>query len=300
MSLLEPRYDQSTYTGRLQHFFDITNPLNLFNSQETLEKAKMKVLDYENSSKKGLITEDLWTASKLYKSNFHPDTQELIFAPFRMSSFVLTNFPVILGMMMPNPSVKGIIFWQWLNQSVNVGFNYHNANKSTILTTNEILTAYCAAVATSVGVALSLNALHKTGKLPASLGKFVPFIAVATAGTANLCLMRQKEVQDGITVYKDNKAIGKSQVAAKYAIGQTAFSRVIAAMPSMVIPPIIMGYVHAKPMTTRLVHAGLIGTCMGIGLPLAISLFDQKASIKGSSLEPQFQLFDKLTFNRGL
>ena len=182
MSLLEPRYDQATYMGRLKHFLQITDMSNLLHSTEELYNAKSKVMAYELSVKKDIPTEELWNASTLYKSSFHPDTQDLIFAPFRMASFVPTNFPVVLGMLLPNPSVAGIIFWQWLNQSVNVGFNYHNANKSTLLSNKEIITAYSAAVVTSCGVALSLNKLHRAGKLPGVVNKFVPFIAVATAG----------------------------------------------------------------------------------------------------------------------
>eukprot|EP00835_Amoeboradix_gromovi_P005826 NODE_593_length_6321_cov_0.361299.p2 type:complete len:213 gc:universal NODE_593_length_6321_cov_0.361299:319-957(+) len=188
-SLLEPRYDQSTYSGRLKHFLEITDISNLFYSKEKLQEAKMKVLEYEHMDsehKKEPVSDEMWHYSTLFKSSFHPDTKELIFAPFRMASFVPTNFPVVLGMLLPNPSIGAIVFWQWLNQSVNVGFNYHNANKSTVLTNTEIMTAYAAAVATSCGVALGLNRLHKVGWLPNVLNKFVPFIAVAMAGIYSL------------------------------------------------------------------------------------------------------------------
>ncbi|KAJ8977015.1 hypothetical protein NQ317_018739 [Molorchus minor] len=42
----EPRYDQETYFGRAAHFFQITNPLNLFVSNKTLEDAKCIVTRY--------------------------------------------------------------------------------------------------------------------------------------------------------------------------------------------------------------------------------------------------------------
>ena len=112
--------------------------------------------------------------------------------------------------------------------------------------------------------------------------------------------MRKKELQDGITVFKDNKPIGKSKIAAQHAIGQTAFSRVVAAMPSMVVPPIAMEFIKLNPVPSMIIHAGIVGTCMGIGLPLAIALFDQKASISGSKLEDDFKKYDTLYFNRGL
>eukprot|EP00834_Sanchytrium_tribonematis_P007839 NODE_782_length_3919_cov_0.611518.p1 type:complete len:301 gc:universal NODE_782_length_3919_cov_0.611518:2831-3733(+) len=294
-SLKDPRYDQSTYMGRLKHFLEITDLRNLFYSKEELEHAKNKVLSNETK-----FSEELWHYAKLYKSSFHPDTNELILAPFRMSSFVPTNFPVVLLMMLPNPSTSSIIFSQWLNQSVNVGFNYYNANKSTILTNEEIATAYSAAVLTSCGVALGLNQLYKSGRLPRFFNKIVPFIAVATAGTANLYLMRRKETINGITVYHKSKPIGKSKKAAEYAIGQTAFSRVIATIPSMILPPILMAKTQLTGIKYHAVHAGIIGICMGIGLPLAISLFDQTAKIKGSSLEPEFHQYNSVEFNRGL
>lgn len=47
-----------------------------------------------------------------------------------MACFVPTNLMVAAGMLMPNPTVKSIMFWQWANQSVNVAFNYANANKT--------------------------------------------------------------------------------------------------------------------------------------------------------------------------
>ena len=40
IDLNNPRYDQSTYVGRAKHFFITTNPLNVFASKRSLERAK--------------------------------------------------------------------------------------------------------------------------------------------------------------------------------------------------------------------------------------------------------------------
>lgn len=70
-------------------------------------------------------------------STLHPDTGKPIFLPFRMSCFVPTNMLVAAGMLMPNPTVKSIIFWQWANQSINVAFNSANSNKTTEMNMKE-------------------------------------------------------------------------------------------------------------------------------------------------------------------
>jgi hypothetical protein len=42
----EPRYDQDTYIGRAKHFFQTTNPLNIFVTNTRLEEAKCLLTRY--------------------------------------------------------------------------------------------------------------------------------------------------------------------------------------------------------------------------------------------------------------
>lgn len=105
-------------------------------------------------------------------------------------------------MLMPNASLRSVIFWQWANQTLNVAVNYSNANKSIVMTPQEVgtgkrrssfvylgeltMAAYLAATFTSVFLAVSLTRL--VPRLPVSLGtkqilsRLVPFASVASAG----------------------------------------------------------------------------------------------------------------------
>lgn len=146
------------------------------------------------------------------------------------------------------------------NQSVNVGINFSNANKSIPLSTSTIVKSYLLAVSASCGVAVGLNALvprlkslSPNAKLIA--GRLVPFAAVATAGALNVFLMRGEEIRQGIDVYPalsevdrhkvetgdlEVKPLGKSRKAATLAVGETALSRVLNATPIMVLPPLVL------------------------------------------------------------
>lgn len=38
----------------------------------------------------------------------------------------------VVGLLLPNPSLKQIVFWQWLNQSHNACVNYANRNATKV------------------------------------------------------------------------------------------------------------------------------------------------------------------------
>lgn len=238
------------------------------------------------------MTPEIWKAKKIVDSTLHPgttlqpprplqpaysiDTGQPVFLPFRMSCFVISNLIVTAGMLTPGlqvqlPSVPnqnladpsqttGTLLWQITNQSLNVGINSANANKSTPLSTPTIAKSYLFAVSASCSVALGLNAivprlkrLSPTAKT--TLTRLVPFAAVASAGALNVFLMRGEEIRQGIDVFptlsdeekaqkeKDEsqvQSLGKSKKAATLAVGETALSRVLNSTPIMVLPPLIL------------------------------------------------------------
>ncbi|BFZ64204.1 Sideroflexin FSF1 [Saitoella coloradoensis] len=321
-SLPSSRYDLDTYLGRVRHMMEITDPRTLFTSGAQLAHAKKLIADYKAGKISWEMTEELWEAKKIVESTLHPDTQEPVFLPFRMSSFVLTNLVVTAGMLTPNLGTTGTLFWQWVNQSVNVAINASNANKSSPLSWSEVGKSYAVAVSASCGVAVGLNSIVPKLRVSPSvrgvLGRLVPFAAVASAGALNVFLMRGSELRNGIDVYAPNDpttSLGKSQSAALTAVGETAISRVLNASPIMVIPPLILmrlqrpgGFLARNPRMTIPTNIGLIFATSLVALPLAVGVFPQRQRVSVGSVEERFrELKDKegtpitqVEFNRGI
>jgi len=247
-----------------------------------------------------------------------------------MSSFVLSNLVVTGGMLTPNLSSLGTLGWQITNQSLNVGINSANANKSNPISTSTMVQSYFLAVGASCGVALGLNALvprlrslSPTARM--TLGRLVPFAAVASAGVLNIFLMRGDEIRTGIDVFPaeseaarkkreesgtELQSLGKSKKAATRAVGETAASRVINATPIMVLPPLLLvrlqktAWLSQRPRMVLPVNLGLIFATSVFALPLALGVYPQREAVSAKSLEEQFWTKGgeggMVEFNRGI
>ncbi|KAG8629887.1 hypothetical protein KVT40_001506 [Elsinoe batatas] len=207
------QYDLNTYWGRVKESAKISDPRTLFTSQAGLENAKSLIAAYKQGKVKQM-TPELWEAKKIVDSTLHPDTGEPVFLPFRMSCFVLSNLIVTGGMLTPNLSTAGTLGWQITNQSLNVGINASNANKSSPMSTSSLVKNYLLAVSASCSVALGLNALvlrlkRVSPTTKVILGRLVPFAAVACAGILNVFLMRSDEIRNGIDIYPSRKPASK-------------------------------------------------------------------------------------------
>ncbi|CAB1337465.1 unnamed protein product [Coregonus sp. 'balchen'] len=132
----------------------------------------------------------------------------------------------------------------------------------------------------------------------------------ASANICNVGLMRHNELSEGIDVLDGNgNVVGSSKIAAKHAIMETAFTRVVLPMPIFVLPPIIMSYLEKLPFlqtNRRLllpIHSLVCLATFSLSLPLAISLFPQMSQIEVSQLEPEIAMATDskvVTYNKGL
>ncbi|XP_018549657.1 sideroflexin-5b [Lates calcarifer] len=312
----KPRYDQGSFFGRLRHFIDIIDPSTLFVSEKRLKECIKLLDDYKHDTlPPGVSDLQLWEAQKIKQAIIHPDTGEKIFMPFRMSGYVPFGTPIVIGLLLPNQTVVSTIIWQWLNQSHNACVNYANRNATKPTPTSKFLQGYVGAVTSAVSIAVGLNVLiQKANKLsPATrmiIQRFVPFPAVASANICNVGLMRHNELSEGIDVLDSNgNVVGSSKIAARHAIMETAFTRVVLPMPIFVLPPIIMSYLERLRFlqnNRRLllpIHSLVCLVTFGLSLPVAISLFPQMSQIEVSRLEPEIAMATDckvVTYNKGL
>ncbi|KAK2896522.1 hypothetical protein QQF64_005976 [Cirrhinus molitorella] len=281
--------------GRAQHFFMVTDPRNVLLSSEVLEDARVTVENYRLGIVKPGLTEDqLWRAKYIYDSAFHPDTGEKMLLVGRMSAQVPMNMTITGCMLTFYRTTPAVVFWQWVNQSFNAIVNYTNRSGDAPITVNQLGAAYVSATTGAVVTALGLKSLTK--HLPAIMGRFVPFAAVAAANCINIPFMRQRELKYGIPVTDvEGQRLGESTQAAQQAIVQVVVSRIGMAVPAMAIPPVIMNALEKKafmkrfPLLNAPVQVGLVGLCLVFATPLCCALFPQKSSMKLSSLEPELQ-----------
>ncbi|XP_070541584.1 sideroflexin-5-like [Ptychodera flava] len=310
------RFDQSTFAGRYRHFLDVVDPSTLFTSDAKLQASIQLLDDYKNGTLSPDTTnKQLWQAQKIKQAIIHPDTGEKIFMPFRMSGFVPFGAPIVTGLLLPNLTLKGTVFWQWINQSHNACVNYANRNATKPTPTSKFLLGYTGAVTSACTIATCLTLLIDKAKKfnPATrmlIQRFVPFPAVATASVCNVVLMRFNELGEGIEVEeKDGTVIGTSKIAAKRALTETAMTRAVLPAPILIIPPIVMAFLERtqflkkRPKLHLPIQATVCTLAFAFALPMAISLFPQFSAVDVSILEPEIQAATsskQVVYNKGL
>lgn len=294
----------------------ITSPSTLLCSVGTLESSKELLAKYRMGQLPSDFPVDkLWRAKQIKDAMEHPQTGKVIPAPFRMSAFMPANIILCYGLMLPNPSMGTLIFWQWANQSYNLVVNHANRNASNSLSNTQMGVAYAAAVTTSCSIAVGMTQLVKKGLVPSAFRHIVPYSAVASAGIANVFVMRWNEISQGITVQdKNGNDLGVSKQAGLISVSLAGASRAIWNIPCLMVPAFTMAMLKRNPkfLAAKRLHLPVelftIAVSLTFGVPFAISLFPSDMEVEVEKLEPHFQgLKDangepikKVHFHRGM
>nr|CAD7441016.1 unnamed protein product [Timema bartmani] len=190
-------WDQSTFLGRLKHFFWVTDPRTCIVSESSLDEAKILVEQYRiGKEPPGTTLQQVVYAKKLYESAFHPDTGE------KQNVFGRMSFQVPGGMAITGAMLQF----------------YRNAKSS--LTPTQLGIAYVSASASALVTAIGCKTFWQKHASPI-YQRYVPFAAVAAANCANIPLMRQTELINGVDVFDDKgNKLTESRVRAWNFCGQ--------------------------------------------------------------------------------
>uniref|UniRef100_A0A8C7MTB8 Sideroflexin 5b n=1 Tax=Oncorhynchus kisutch TaxID=8019 RepID=A0A8C7MTB8_ONCKI len=312
-----PRYDQSTFLGRLRHFVAIIDPSTLFVSEKRLRECVKLLDDFQHGTlPPGVTDRQLWEAQKVKQVSF--GARLLCIKQFDP---ILTPCIYCHTVHSPSPLGSMLMMLHYLISECRPSFILTQERRSSCLSecqptpTSTFLQGYFGAVTSAVSLAVGLNVLiQRANRLsPATqiiIQRLIPFPAVASANICNVGLMRHNELSEGIDVLDGNgNVVGSSKIAAKHAIMETAFTRVVLPMPIFVLPPIIMSYLEKLPFlqtNRRLllpIHSLVCLATFSLSLPLAISLFPQMSQIEVSQLEPEIAMATNskvVTYNKGL
>lgn len=291
IDISKPLWDQSTFLGRLKHFFWVTDPRTCIISDDKLDEEK-ELLDLYRTGNEppGTTEEQIIFAKKLYESSFHPDTGEKQNVFGRMSFQVPGGMAITGAMLQFYRTTTAVVFWQWVNQSFNALVNYTNRNANSPTTTMQLTVAYVSATASAMLTAIGCRSFfEKRGRT--LIQRYVPFIAVAAANFVNIPLMRQNELIYGIDVYDENgNKVGNSRVAAAKGIFEVVFSRIVMCAPGMTILPPIMEKLETYPWMQKIkpLHAPIqvmfVGCFLTFMVPVACSLFPQRCALSVNTL----------------
>ncbi|CAE7523620.1 SFXN3, partial [Symbiodinium pilosum] len=293
-----PKFDQSTFYGRLMGMYDYIDPRTLLLTSEDLKKSQELLQKYKDTGKKpaGVSDAEMWQARKNVEVSIHPVTGEELLKVGRMSAFVPMNVPLCAFMLMAS-STPQVLAAQWLNQTYNALNNYVNRSGATVEWA-ALLQSYGLAVTASCSIALGAGRLLKAVPSLQVMGPFVPYLAVISAGTANVSFTRLEEWNGkGVAIVDDEgKELGMSRAAGQMGVLQTVLSRSC----FLPIAPMVMPIVGMKAIgaVAPVLTAGVLGVvteivlitgCISGMLPVALALLPQKMEIAVSKLEPEFQ-----------
>ncbi|CAE7906675.1 SFXN3, partial [Symbiodinium necroappetens] len=293
-----PKYDQSTFYGRLMGMYDYIDPRTLLLTSDDLKKSQELLQKYKEAGKKpeGVSDADMWQARKNVEVSIHPVTGEELLKVGRMSAFVPMNVPLCAFMLMAS-STPQILAAQWLNQTYNALNNYVNRSGATV-EWSSLLQSYGLAVTASCSIALGARRLMSAVPSLQVMGPFVPYLAVISAGTANVSFTRLEEwYGKGVSIVDDEgKELGMSRAAGQMGVLQTVLSRSC----FLPIAPMVMPIIGMKAIgsVAPVLTAGAMGVvteillitgCISGMLPVALALLPQKMEIAVSKLEPEYQ-----------
>ncbi|XP_067909104.1 sideroflexin-4 isoform X2 [Heterodontus francisci] len=309
---------EQSFFHRLLQWLDILDPSTLLASNKEIENART-LLHYSIPSLKETVKDEkIKEALKLILSSVHPDTGDVLPTIFRASAFMPFAATLVVAMLLPHRGMKPAVFWQFLFQSYNAGFNLAHRNKTTckdemIPLKQVLLLVGSVSYTTCLGVFPQFVMYRYASNSPAMhtmFRKILPVPVLAIASALNVAVVRGFEFDKGIEVTdKNGNVVGVSQIAGTKAVKETALSRAVLVGTTAAAPNILVSYLERTsfirrfPLALAPVRHIMTAFVLGLMVPISFSLYPQTGQIKRSNLEPLIQSAtteDDLYYNRGL
>jgi tricarboxylate carrier len=293
-----PKYDQSNFYGRFMGMIEYIDPRGLLLSSDDVKKAQALLDEYKKTGKlpAGMSDAAMWEARKTVEVSVHPVTGEELVKVGRMSAFVPMNVPLCAIMLMASGTPQ-VLFAQWLNQTYNMVNNYVNRSGATV-DWSSLLQSYALAVTASCSIAVGAGKLIAAVPALQVMGPFVPYLAVISAGSANVSFTRMEEWKGkGVSIVtEEGQDLGLSLAAGQMGVMQTVLSRsCFLPIAPMVLPIFGMKALGTVAPMLTVGAAGVVAEiificgCISTMLPCALAILPQKMEIPVSKLEPQYQ-----------
>ena len=222
------RFDLSNYYGRLQHFLYMVDPRGLLSSDSSINDAQSYIAKFRETGSMTGNNEKMWEYQNLINSAIHPATGDMIPKICRVSAIAPINIPIVYAMMMiPSTNIAGTLMMHCANQSYNAACNYFNRSGASV-PMEAMATAYGLAVTSACTIAYSMGKIVTKFPVLQRFSIMIPILSTCAASSSNLAFTRADELTDGADVYDENgNCYGKSIVAGKQGIIQTALSRCV-------------------------------------------------------------------------
>ena len=111
------RYDATTFVGRFSRMLLACDPYLLSYSEEQVRQSQNMITNWHqwfNGTTE--MDRTLWEAKRIVDAAIHPDTNEIIPRPFRMSGYVFYNGPVCVAMLASQSTIP-LLGWAWVRSS---------------------------------------------------------------------------------------------------------------------------------------------------------------------------------------
>ncbi|XP_072247486.1 sideroflexin-4 [Leuresthes tenuis] len=311
-NLVQWKREGQSFLRRLRMWINLLDPALLLSSDAEILKAHTLL----GSGQK--LDEKDNAAVNISLSSFHADSGAALPLVFRPPAFLPISGPLVVGTLLPHSNVKPALFWQFLLQSYNAGFNNANRNSSTeqgkTTSLKQLLLIAGTVSYTAVAGALPqifINRLHiRSPPLQTFCRSILPIPLSAALAFLNVFTVRSEETETGIQVFDYNgNPVGISKAAAEKAVRETAFSRAALFGSTAAVPNLLVLLLQRRRFFQK--NSLLVAPCrhisvalvLGLMIPVSFSLFPQLGTIKRENLEEELQagaVGSQLFYHRGL